>query len=130
MGNVHKSTVATELLTDEPHLQTANTTRRNSQMKTIRSALRTSEEKLCHLDVPNLVLFYLNDIPNNMVILAPYEKVTDYVQQQNSHSLGYVLTRIWGLQFHLNKMTSKHNSGFVETMRPWISECPSMRTTA
>ena len=117
VNHVHKSTVATELLADEPRLQPANATRWNSQMKMIRSVLKTSEEKLNQLDAPTLGAYERNILRDMAEILEPFEEATDYVQKQNSASSGYVLPCIRGLQYHLNEMNSKYNSGFVHTLK-------------
>ena len=50
-------------------------------------------------------------------ILEPFEEATDYVQKQNSVSSGYVIPCIRGLQYHLNEMTSKYNSAFIQTLK-------------
>ena len=83
----HTQHVCVTLDENDRRLQTAVTTRRNSQLNMIRSVLAVPEDKLKRLEgVSSLSLMYRNYLGEMEEILTPFEQATLCVQSEKSSS--------------------------------------------
>jgi len=81
--HVRKSVNASEILESDKHLQTANVTRWNSQLKMIWSVLRVPDEKLTSLNTQTLTVHDRKVLEDLVEILTPFEMATHCVQGDN-----------------------------------------------
>ncbi|KAK3853849.1 hypothetical protein Pcinc_039628 [Petrolisthes cinctipes] len=120
VSHISKSTHATDLLQEYHRVQTANTTRWNSEVKMIRSVLKIPQDQLDQLDldkVHKLTLYDRSCLQDLCDILVPFEEVIDITQGDKIETCSFVVPCIRGLRIQMAEMYSRFNSKLVSALR-------------
>ncbi|KAK3893233.1 hypothetical protein Pcinc_002919 [Petrolisthes cinctipes] len=116
-----KSTVATEVFSNELKLQMATCTRWNSQLMMMRSVLRISPEIWNKLDTPfKLKQYELITIKELCEILEPFEYVTIQIQGQNIVTSSLVVNCVRGLRSAFASLGEVYKSKLVSILQASI----------
>jgi hypothetical protein len=114
------STIATDFLQGEPRPSTANATRWNSQLKTVRSLLRIEKKTIDSIPSlsPQLVLSTKERqiLAEFTELLDPFEEVTNRVQGENIVTAGYVVPSISALKSHVSSRAWKFTSELANNL--------------
>jgi hypothetical protein len=121
VNHVRRSCVCSELLENQPRLQTANDTRWNSQLGMVRSIAAADKKTLD--SIPGLDSeAYLTvrerlQLQEFMEIMDAFEEATNRTQGENIVTSSYVIPTIIGLKKHLESRNWKHNSDLVANLK-------------
>ena len=122
VSHVRKSIHATNILEGEKRLQAANATRWNSQLKMIRSVLEAPDEKIKLLDVQQLTAYEKKLLHELCIILTPFEKATNMVQQDNYISASLTVPVTLGLKHQLQHISATYSNKMVTTLKTSIEQ--------
>ena len=122
VSHVRKSIHATDILEGEKRLQAANATRWNSQLKIIRSVLEAPDEKIKLLDVQQLTAYEKKLLHELCIILTPFEKATNMVQQDNYISASLTVPVTLGLKHQLQHISATYSNKMVTTLKTSIEQ--------
>lgn len=113
---VHKSCIATDILSGENRLQSSVPTRWNSQIIMIKSILKVDKEKLNTLNTAKLASYELNSLRDFVEILSPFEEATKIAQIENEVSSSLVIPCIRGLRAQMTTLCDKYSNGLVREL--------------
>ena len=122
VSHIRRSTTASDLLEGENRVQTATSTRWNSQLTMIKSLLSISTEKLKQLDVPQLTShdrMYLNEL---VEILTPFEQATLSVQNEKTVSASLVIPVVKNLLNEIDSLSVKFNCSLVSSLKESVQK--------
>ena len=112
-----------QVLEGERRLQSKNATHWNSEVRSIASILRVSEDKLKSLDVPHLTPYDRNILQDIMVtILSPFQEATDLTQGQNIVTASFAIPCIRGLRKSLQSLSVTYNSRMLHALENSLDE--------
>ena len=110
VAHARRSQHATEILEGERRLQLKNSTRWNSELRSIKSILRVPEDKLRLLDTVHLTVNERKILEDLVEILTPFQEATDFVQGGNVITSSLVIPCIRGLRKSLESLSVTYNS--------------------
>ena len=123
VAHVRRSVHATEFLENFNRLQRANATRRNSELKMIRSVLNMTIAILNELDTSNKLTAYERNLLSSLCdILEPFAIATDYTQGEKCVTSSYVIPCIRGLKEQLSKMDTRYHGKLITAFMQSISK--------
>ena len=110
VAHARRSQHATEILEGERRLQLKNSTRWNSELRSIKSIIRVPEDKLRLLDTIHLTVHERKILEDLVEILTPFQEATDFVQGENVITSSLVIPCIHGLHKSLESLSVTYNS--------------------
>ena len=116
VSHVRRSQSATEILEGERRLQAKNATQWNSELRSIKSILRVSEDKLRLLDTAHLTAHERKILEDLVEILSPFQEATDFTQGANIVTSSFVIPCIRGLKKSLETLSVTFNSRMVTAL--------------
>ena len=120
VSHVRKSIHATDVFEEKRlHAANATTCSRNSQLKMIRYVLEAADEKIQLLYVQQLTA-YEKKLHELCIILTPFEKATNMVQQDNYISASLTVPVTLGLKHQLQHISATYSNKMVTTLKTSI----------
>ena len=120
VSHVRKPIHATDGFEGEKRLQAANATRWNSQLKMIRYVLEAPDEKIKLLYVQQLTAYEKKLLHEICLILTPFEKATNMVQQDNYISASLTVPVTLGLKHQLQHISATYSNKMVTILKTSI----------
>ncbi|XP_039609057.1 zinc finger BED domain-containing protein 4-like isoform X2 [Polypterus senegalus] len=102
--------------------QSPDAVRWNSQLKMLRSILKTNQSDLEQFDIPDkLTMYELNIIKDIVEILSPFELAADQTEKDSQVTASCILPCIRGLRAEMDELSNTYKSQMVSTLKASIN---------